>query len=367
MIPKLRFPEFTDEWQIKELGNVADFFDGKRVPIESVERQSMQGVYPYYGASGIIDHVNRYIFDGEYILLAEDGANILMRSSPVAFLVKGKFWLNNHAHIMQAHGSNMYLATYLERIKYDNYNTGTTQPKLNATIVKKINIAIPSELEQEKIAEFLTVVDERVEKIEKKLALLQQYKKSVMQKIFTQQIRFKDENGNSYPEWEDKRFSEIFDYDQPTKYIVESTEYDDSHNTPVLTAGKTFILGYTDETQGIYTNLPVVIFDDFTTASHFVDFKFKVKSSAMKILQPKKDIDAKIAYELLSRIEYAAEDHKRHWIGEFQNFTVQLPSYEEQQKIATFLTTLDDKVKVEQTRLTTAKQWKKGLLQRMFV
>ncbi len=201
-MPSLRFPEFTDEWHVKKLGDIADFFDGKRIPIESAERQAMQGNYPYYGASGVIDYVNNYIFDGEYVLLAEDGANILMRSTPVAFIARGKFWLNNHAHIMKAHDSNVFVATYLEWLRYDNYNNGTTQPKLNAAVVKKIQVVLPSASEQEKIAGFLTVVDERVAAIEKKVELLKQYKKGVMQKIFTQQIRFKDKNGNDYPAWQ---------------------------------------------------------------------------------------------------------------------------------------------------------------------
>lgn len=183
--PQLRFPEFSDEWQVKNLGEVANFFDGKRVPIESGNRQQMQGKYPYYGASGVIDYINSYIFDGEYVLLGEDGANIILRSTPLAFVVKGKFWLNNHAHIMQSHGSNLFLATSLERLKYDKYNTGTIQPKLNSEVVKKIKISIPTNKEQEKIAEFLTAVDEKIGTLEQKVENIETYKRGMMQKIFS--------------------------------------------------------------------------------------------------------------------------------------------------------------------------------------
>ena len=100
----------------------------------------------------------------------------------------------------------------------------------------------------------------------------------MMQKIFNQEIRFKDDNGEDFGDWEEKSLGECLDYEQPTNYIVESTEYNNDYKTPVLTAGKTFILGYTNEENGVFQtdNLPVIIFDDFTTATQFVDFPFKV-------------------------------------------------------------------------------------------
>ncbi len=98
-IPKLRFKEFSGEWEESKLGDIANFFNSKRVPLTESDRKS--GIYPYYGASGIIDYVKDYIFDGEYILLGEDGANIIMRNSRLVFLANGKFWVNNHAHIFK--------------------------------------------------------------------------------------------------------------------------------------------------------------------------------------------------------------------------------------------------------------------------
>lgn len=127
---------------------------------------------------------------------------------------------------------------------------------------------------------------------------------------------------------------ELLIYEQPTAYIVESTKYDDKYKTPVLTAGKTFILGYTDETTGIYDNLPVIIFDDFTTASQYVNFKFKVKSSAMKILKPNTElVNPKFIYYRMQIIQFDSSTHKRYWIQQYSKIKVAVPPLEEQARI----------------------------------
>ena len=165
-----------------------------------------------------------------------------------------------------------------------------------------------------------------------------------------------------------KSLGDCLDYIQPTKYLVESTEYDDSYSTPVLTAGKTFILGYTNETQGIFEdNLPVIIIDDFTTATQFVDFPFKAKSSAMKILVAKENVSIKFIYETMQILKYEIGGHERHWISKFTFLDISLPSIEEQTKIANFLSAIDEKIKLVQGQIEKMELWKKGLLQKMFV
>ena len=142
-------------------------------------------------------------------------------------------------------------------------------------------------------------------------------------------------------EW--KPLGEVADYEQPTKYLVASKNYDDKFDTPVLTAGKTFILGYTDETEGIYkaSGSPVIIFDDFTTANKWVDFDFKVKSSAMKIITSKNEQDVllKYVYYWLNTLPNSLTDgdHKRQWISNFSNKEIPIPSLETQQKIVKIL------------------------------
>lgn len=142
-------------------------------------------------------------------------------------------------------------------------------------------------------------------------------------------------------EW--KPLGEVADYEQPTKYLVASKNYDDKFDTPVLTAGKTFILGYTDETEGIYkaSESPVIIFDDFTTANKWVDFDFKVKSSAMKIITSKNEQDVllKYVYYWLNTLPNSLTDgdHKRQWISNFSNKEIPIPSLETQKKIVKIL------------------------------
>jgi type I restriction enzyme S subunit len=147
--------------------------------------------------------------------------------------------------------------------------------------------------------------------------------------------KYKNGNVIENSEWEKVKLEEVLDYEQPTKYIVDSVDYDDSYITPVLTAGKTFILGKTNETDGIFnSNLPVIIFDDFTTATKYVDFPFKVKSSAMKILHAKKDkISIRYAYYAIQNLDFPINEHKRYWISEFSKLEIPLPPLDIQEQI----------------------------------
>ena len=234
----------------------------------------------------------------------------------------------------------------------------------------ELKVTIPTIDEQTKIANFLTAVDEKIQHLTQKADLLAQYKKGVMQQIFSQELRFKDDDGGEFAEWEEAMLGDVLDYEQPTKYLVSSTEYDDSYETPVLTAGKTFVLGYTDEVNGIFEHgLPVIIFDDFTTAFKFVTFPFKAKSSAMKILKLNSaSNNIKFIYEVMGILDLpTGDEHKRYWISEYSKLLFQLPCLKEQTKIATFLTAIDDKITHTQTQLAAVKQYKQGLLQQMFV
>lgn len=135
-------------------------------------------------------------------------------------------------------------------------------------------------------------------------------------------------------EYKEYELGELLYYEQPTPYIVESTDYNDAYGTPVLTAGKSFILGYTDEKEGIFNQLPVIIFDDFTTASQYVNFKFKVKSSAMKILTPAKHLVLpKYIYYWMQIIDFDHSTHKRYWIQQYSKIRVGIPPLAEQERI----------------------------------
>ena len=135
---------------------------------------------------------------------------------------------------------------------------------------------------------------------------------------------------------------EVLEYEQPTNYIVDNTDYDDEFEIPVLTAGKTFLLGYTNETHNVFSNVPVIIFDDFTTAFKYVDFPFKVKSSAMKILKANNEIaDIKFLYYRMMKTGIDTELHKRYWISKYSKVKIPLPPLEQQKKIAAILDAAD--------------------------
>ena len=161
----MRFPEFSEEWESKRLDECVTFLDEQRKPIKSTERSSESKLYPYYGASGVIDYIDDYIFDEELILLSEDGANILDRNYRVAFIIKGKTWVNNHAHVLKPmkNVDISYLSEYLESLKYEKYNTGSTMPKLNQEVCRSIRVWIPQYEEQSKIGRLLSVINERIE------------------------------------------------------------------------------------------------------------------------------------------------------------------------------------------------------------
>ena len=208
--PKIRFRKFNNKWKKNKLDKVVDFFDNQRIPIDSSERKS--GPYPYYGASGIIDYVDDFIFSGEYVLLAEDGANIILRSSPIAYLSKGKFWLNNHAHIMRMKtGSNEFLIQLLEKQNYEKYNTGTAQPKLNGEVVKNITLHFPSDDEQFAIGTLFCTLDDLLASYKDNLANYQSLKATMLSKMFPKagqtvpEIRLDGFEG----EWVEKRLKDI--------------------------------------------------------------------------------------------------------------------------------------------------------------
>ena len=150
--------------------------------------------------------------------------------------------------------------------------------------------------------------------------------------------------GNLPQGWAVCRLEDILDYEQPQAYIVNSTDYSDEYETPVLTAGKSFIIGYTNETNGICDRLPVIIFDDFTTDSKLVDFPFKVKSSAMKILRTKGEINIDYIAYYMSITRLIGDTHKRYWISEYSKLLIPIPPYQEQLRIVETIETIFDKI-----------------------
>lgn len=176
-----------EDWEVCNLIEAVDFLDGLRRPVKSTDRAKVQGIYPYYGASGIVDYVNDYIFDDELILLGEDGENILSRNLPLAFRVSGKIWVNNHAHVLKPKGdfSIGFLTDFLEHLDYSLLNSGTAQPKLNKQACSTIKIAKPSKKEQTAIANALSDVDALIAALEKLINKKSAIKTAAMQQLLT--------------------------------------------------------------------------------------------------------------------------------------------------------------------------------------
>ena len=240
-------------------------------------------------------------------------------------------------------------------------SVGIGQPNVNGTILSNLELPIPPIMEQKRIVkelgEWLSIIDKieegkgRIQKVislaKSKVLDLAIHGKLVSQdptdepacellKRINPKVETISDNGHyqKLPEgWAVCQLDSIISYEQPTPYIVKSTDYDDTYTTPVLTAGKSFIIGHTNEKNGIYEKLPCIIFDDFTTDSKLVDFPFKVKSSAMKILQVKENINIEYIAMFMSITRLIGDTHKRYWISEYSKIEIPIPPKNEQDRI----------------------------------
>lgn len=245
------------------------------------------------------------------------------------------------------------------KAQFKFYASGTKVVGVNKSNIKDITIYFPiSKDEQHTIATVLSDMDEYITALEKLIAKKQLIKQGVMQELLSGKRRLPGFSGG----WEEKQLGELLQYEQPHKYIVSNTEYF-LKGTPVLTAGKTLILGYTNETHGIYSNLPVIIFDDFTTESKFINFHFKVKSSAMKLLTSTGICDIRLIYALMQMIDFSIKGHQRYWISEYCKIIVKFPSDKsEQSAIAEVLSDMDAEIDALTAKLDKARDIKQGMM-----
>ena len=392
--PKLRFKaddgsQFP-EWKKKKLEDVVEFLDGQRKPLEAGQRVS--GKYPYYGASGIIDYVEDYIFDEELILLSEDGANILDRNYRVCFLAKGKYWVNNHAHVLRAMDGNVngFICEQLETFDYRKYNSGGAQPKLNQATCRAIIMNMPSRPEQQKIAEFLSTIDTVIKKQKETVSAWEERKKGVMQKLFSQEVRFKADDGSDFPEWEEKKLGDISE-----RILVglatTVTPYYREKGRPMF-RNLNIKQGYLDDRDMLFLD------DDYADsqknkAIHFGDIlTVHTGNIGWSCLVPEKYEGALSFTTLITTVKFNVVSNKyvcdflNSPLGmnrmqnlafsggranlntsEFQKVQVPVPCLAEQQKIADCLSLLDEVIEKQKATLSAWEELKKGLLQQMFV
>lgn len=250
---------------------------------------------------------------------------------------------------------------------------------LNLTIIRNVSVKFPPLPEQTAIATVLSDTDALIGSLQTLITKKQAIKLSAMQNLLSGKIRLPEfallpdgspktmrqtELGCVPEDWEVVELGEVLSYEQPGKYIIHNDDLKVG-DIPVLTAGKTFILGYTIEDFNCYENYPVIIFDDFTTDSKLVNFRFKVKSSAMKMLKPKKnDMPIELIFMLLQNINFIVGDHKRHWISEFQHLKIAIPkSPTEQTAIAQLLSDIDAEIEALECRLKKTQSLKQGMMQ----
>lgn len=349
-----------EDWEVKKIGEISNICTGKKNNEDKVQN----GKYPFFVRSQQVERINSYAFDGEAIIIPGEG-NI----GEIFHYINGKFDWHQRVYKISNFDDNYsakYLFFYLKLFfgKYALINTvKATVDSLRLPTFQNFIIKSPKDKdEQTAIATVLSDMDEYILSLEQLIAKKKAIKQGAMQNLLTGKIRLKGFKG----EWGEKRLSDILDYEQPTQYIVRNTKYIDA-GIPVLTAGKTFILGYTNEMDNVYTNFPVIIFDDFTTSTKFVNFQFKVKSSAMKILKIKdKNYNIRLVYEIMQLIDFPLSDHQRYWISEYSNIIVRLPSVlEEQTAIATILSDMDAEIEALQAKLQKAKQVKQGAMQQL--
>ena len=249
---------------------------------------------------------------------------------------------------------------------------GGAQPNISKEIIVNTAIPLPPLAEQErivtKIERWFALIDEIEQDKSDLQSIIKQAKSKILDIAIHGKLVSQDPNDEAaskllkrinpkaeitcdnghYPQlpdgWSECRLENIVEYEQPQAYIVNSTAYDDSYLTPILTAGKSFIIGYTNETEGIYQNTPCIIFDDFTTDSKLVDFPFKVKSSAMKILKVAEDIEIEYVAMFMSITRLIGDTHKRYWISEYSKLYIPIPPREEQKRIINTVNVIFEKL-----------------------
>ena len=383
--PKIRFGKFNNKWKKNKLDKVVDFFDNQRIPIDSGERKA--GPYPYYGASGIIDYVDGYIFNGEYVLLAEDGANIIFRSSPIAYLTKGKFWLNNHAHIMKMKtGSNEFLIQLLEKQNYEKYNTGTAQPKLNGEVVKKISLHFPSDDEQSAIGSLFRTIDDLLASYKDNLTNYQSLKATMHSKMFPKagqtvpEIRLDGFEG----EWEIKKFKSISNkrgksnskgYDYPaysvsnqSGLIPQSEQFEGSRLENLEKTSYKIVEPNEFAYNPARINVGSIAFNDL--------HETVIVSSLYVIFSLDKSMDNNYALLFIKSAEFNKEVRRntegsvREYLfyENFANIRIPIPpSLEEQHAIGIYFSNLDNLINSHQEKISQLETLKKKLLQDMFI
>ena len=374
-VPNLRFPEFTEDWVNNTFGEIAkglDYgmnaaakpFDGMNKYIRITDIDESSSLYrgdEIVSPDGKLEEC--YLVKENDILLARTGASTgksyLYRNSDgilyfAGFLIRANIEKHNPLFVF----SQLHTHKYWKWVSIMSTRSG--QPGINSQEFASFPIYTTSIQEENKIAHFLKLLDERIATQNKIIKDLKKLKVA---------IRDKELNVIRKRYGLNRQILEVLDYEQPSRYIVSNTKYsDDSNLIPVLTANKAFILGYTDEPFGIYDKGECIILDDFTLDCKLVDFAFKIKSSAIKILTSKNGISLRYVYEYLNHIGLETTEHKRHYISEIEPMLIAYPDNNEVViSFCDLMDKFDQKIEIENKYLQSLLAQKVYLLSNMFI
>lgn len=354
LVPELRFPEFQEKWKEKKTVEIAPLQRGFDLPISEVQK----GKYPVIYSNGILRYHNKYKAIGPGVITGRSGT-----IGKVTF-VKDDYWPHNTSLWVTDFKNNSpkFIYYFYTIFQFDKFNAGSTVPTLNRNDIHDVIRSIPSFPEQTKIANFLTSVDKRIKLLSRRKEKLELYKKGVMQKIFSREIRFKDDYGREFPEWEEKSLGEILSFGsgKDYKHLKEG-------KIPVYGTGglMTFVddFLYDGESVGIgrkgTIDKPVYLSGKFWT----VDTLFFTHSY--------KTIIPHFVFLIFQRINWMkfneASGVPSLSKATLKKIKINVPHLTEQQKIASFLSAIDKKIEQVNRQLKQNRQWKKGLLQKMFV
>lgn len=342
-----------EDWEVRQVGDILKVKHGK----SQHQVVDENGQYPILATGGEIGRANQYLFDKPSVLIGRKGT--IDRPQ----YIETPFWSIDTLFYTEI--SRKAIAKYIyylfDRIDWYSYNEASGVPSLNASTIEKINIPLPPLQEQKAIAKVLSDVDELITSIEELIDKKQKIKQGMMQLLLTGKKRLPGFTG----EWERVKIKDLLYYERPEKYIESEIDESKYGLIPVLTANKAFILGTTNNKLNCYTDLPVIIFDDFTVESKYVDFVFKVRSSAIKILKPRRNVDVKFVYYLMQIISFSVGDHKRHYISQYQEINVTVPSFPEQKAIAQILSDMDLEIEALEEKLNKYKLIKDGMMEQL--
>ncbi|CDN26962.1 restriction endonuclease subunit S [Lactiplantibacillus plantarum] len=377
LIPNIRFRGFSDPWEQRKLESVVIVYDKGRVPVTSTERIS--GDTPYYGANGIQDYVDGYTHDGEFTLIAEDGANDT-RNYPIKF-VSGKIWVNNHAHVLAGKQNILntrFLSFSLQQINIEPFLSGSGRAKLNASEMKKLLIAVPNIYEQIKVENFLGEMAHLIAANEDKVQQLKTLKKLMMQKIFSQEWRFK---GFTDP-WEQRKLQQI------------AKVFDGTHQTPeYVSNGVPFVS--VENIKTLKTNKYIsnnAFQNNFKIFPQKGDiFMTRIGNiGSVNIVENNKDLAYYVSLALIRpehiRTQYLAQyissqnGQRQLWRrtlhvafpkkinkNEISKINIFYPDNVEQEKIGSLIIKLDHLIAANEDKLNQLKRLKKYLMQNLFV